>query len=103
MRSKWSCDLDHSPDQLRFYGKARLSAEQRFDVDMSFKCIRQSIDQALAVFGVVLHEGCKVCQPFPAAELVQPEPTPASVVQQAMQIGADHASVVLLAHPADLR
>lgn len=70
---------------------------------MRFKGIRQSIEQALTVFGVVLSEGCEVCQSFSAAELVQPEPAPASVVQQAMQISADHGSVVLLAHPADLR
>ena len=77
------------------------SVKERFDVDMSLKGVCELIHQVLAVFGVVHLKDCQAVQPLSAAESVQPEPAPAAVVQQAMEIGANHGSLMLLPHPAD--
>ena len=68
---------------------------------MRLKGVCESIHQALAVFGVVHLKGCQVIQSLSAAELVQPVPAPAAVVQQAMEIGANNGSLIRLPYPAD--
>ena len=62
-------------------GSAFALRQERFDVDMRLKGVCEAIHQALAVFGVVHLKGCQVIQSLAAAELVQPVPAPAAVVQ----------------------
>ena len=53
---KLSCDVGHRLKLSRFKEKVLRSVEERLDVDMGLKGVRKSIDQTLAVFGVVYIE-----------------------------------------------
>ena len=58
-----------------------VSVEEWLDIDMSLKGICKSIDETLAMRGVVHLEACQFLQAFSLAELVHPESAPATVIQ----------------------
>ena len=67
---------------------------------MGFKGIGEPVDQRFAMFCVVLIKQGQVRQVASAAQLIQPQSPPSAVIEQAMEIGAHHGTVVVLDDPA---
>ena len=72
----WATELDRVPVSLFL-----RSVEEWLDIDMSLKGVCKSIDETLAMRGVVHREACQFLQAFSLAELVHPESAPATVFQ----------------------